>query len=89
MSDNVFKPDEGDFIIHYKVQNPGKYSLRIYNSAGELVRELKNMQSRWPAEDDVPWDGKNMKGDLVAAGVYVVYFESYRYIKTAKLLIIH
>jgi flagellar hook assembly protein FlgD len=83
-------PGEGrEFVIHYKAQNPGKYSLRIYNSAGELVRVLQQLQSRWPVEDDVPWDGKNMKGEPVAAGVYIVYFESSMYIRTAKVIVIH
>jgi flagellar hook assembly protein FlgD len=89
VSDNVFKPDEGDFIIHYKVQNPGKYSLRIYNSAGEMVRELKNMQSKWPVVDDVPWDGTNANNEKVASGVYVVYFESSRYVRVMKVIVLH
>jgi hypothetical protein len=47
------------------------------------------MESKWPVQDDVPWDGKNMKGDLVSAGVYVVYFESARYVRIAKFLVLH
>ena len=90
MSDNVFQPGgESQFVIHYRVQSPGRYSLRIYNSAGELVRVLQELQSRWPAEDDVPWDGRNMKGDMVAAGVYIVYFESSRYVRVAKVIVLH
>jgi flagellar hook assembly protein FlgD len=86
----VYQPEEGrDFIIHYRVQMPGKYSLRIYNSAGELVRVLQELESRWPVQDDVPWDGRNMKGDKVASGVYIVYFESSRYIRVAKIIVIH
>ena len=86
----MYQPEEGrDFIIHYRVQMPGKYSLRIYNSAGELVRVLQELESRWPVQDDVPWDGRNMKGDKVASGVYIVYFESSRYIRTAKILVVH
>jgi flagellar hook assembly protein FlgD len=70
------------------VQNPGKYSLRIYNSAGELVRTLKNMQSRWPVADDVPWDGTNASNEKVASGVYVIYFESSRYVRIMKILLL-
>lgn len=89
MSHNVFTPGEGSFlIVHYRLANPGKYSLRIYNSAGELVRILFDLQSRWPASDDIPWDGKNMYGEYVASGVYVVYFESKYYVKTAKVLVL-
>jgi len=86
----VFNTGEGSqFIIHYHLSNPGRYSLKIYNSAGELVKVLQDLESKWPVEDDVPWDGKNMKGDLVAAGVYIVYFESSRYVRIAKFLVLH
>ena len=89
MSDNVYQPaKEGAFLIHYRVQNPGKYSLRIYNSAGELVRELLDLESRWPVVDDVPWDGKNMNGEWVASDVYVIFFESDRYVRVAKILVV-
>jgi hypothetical protein len=50
---------------------------------------LQSLESKWPVEDDVPWDGKNMKGERVAAGVYVVYFEASRYVKLAKFLVLH
>jgi len=86
----VFNPESGvPFLIHYVVQDPGKYSLKVYNSAGELVRVLQNLESQFPVEDTVQWDGKNMYGEKVAAGVYVVYFESSRYVRIAKVLVLH
>ena len=90
LSGNTFQPGSGDvFVIHYKVSSPGRYSLRIFNSAGELVKVLQNLESKWPVEDDVPWDGKNEMGEYVAAGVYIVYFESQRYMRIAKFLVLH
>jgi hypothetical protein len=53
------------------------------------VAVLRNLESRWPVEDDVPWDGRNMKNEYVSAGVYVVYFESQRYMRIAKFLVLH
>jgi flagellar hook assembly protein FlgD len=88
LSGNTLKPGE-EFIIHYKVSNPGRYSLRIYNSAGELVKTLRNLQSKWPVQDDVIWDGTNVNGEKVASGVYVVYFESSRYVRVAKVIVLH
>jgi len=89
LSHNVYRSDKGDFIVHYKLSNPGKYSVRIYNSAGELVRVLKDLDSRWPVEDDVPWDGRNLKGETVASGIYIVYFQSSRYARTATFVVLH
>jgi flagellar hook assembly protein FlgD len=82
-------PTATPFIIHYKVSSPGRYSLKIYNSAGELVRELLDLKSRFPIEDDIPWDGKNMYGDPVSSGVYVVYFQSQYYVRIAKFLVLN
>jgi flagellar hook assembly protein FlgD len=89
LSHNTYRSDRGDFRVRYKVSVPGKYSLRIYNSAGELVRLLRDLESRWPVEDTVPWDGRNEQGDPVASGVYIVYFESSRYTRTATFLVLH
>jgi len=89
VSGNVFEPEKGlPFRIFYSVQDPGRYSLKIYNSAGELVRELVNLESRYPVEDTIPWDGRNMNGERVASGVYLVYFESKWYTRIAKILVI-
>jgi hypothetical protein len=53
------------------------------------VRVLQELASKWPVEDNVPWDGKNMRNEYVASGVYVVYFASSRYVRIAKVIVLH
>lgn len=65
--------------IRWSALGPGKVSLIIYNTAGELVRRLvrRTIPSRGVSET-VAWDGRNDKGDLVASGVYIVYLQGRR-----------
>jgi len=67
----------------------GTVRLKVYNSAGELVRTL---EAQYPAtEKEVmkrKWDGKNEKGEYVASGVYVVYAQMPAVVKTGRLIVL-
>ena len=49
---------------------------RIYDIAGSLVKEITNCptegegSSIWDKYQDVEWDGRNGRGDLVVNGIY-------------------
>ena len=50
--------------------------LVIYNSAGELVRNLYHNHSGGSfSMDSVRWYGKNDKGEKVASGLYIAYLQ--------------
>jgi len=77
VSKNLFKPKKDkELIIRCRVSIPGKFSLRIYNSAGEQVRVLRNVEQTSPLREDIRWNGKNSDGNPVASGIYVIYVES-------------
>ena len=68
---------------------PGPYKLKIYNSAGELVRNLRDdMAASAPKDEIVEWDGLNQKKEPVASGIYILQFTSRFESRTAKLLIL-
>lgn len=70
---NEIKPGQ-DAEITLTAGNQGYVRLRIYNSAGELV---KTLEAQYPATAQEvlkrKWDGTNMYGSFVASGVYIVY----------------
>ena len=77
---NIFNPDVGETVeITWSVLGPGKASLVVYNTAGELVKKLaeRNISGRGISET-VAWDGRNDVGDLVASGVYVIHLKGNR-----------
>jgi hypothetical protein len=94
--------DTGDLFIDVNEVRPGESAnitlipnlrgyirLRIYNSAGELVRTL---EAQYPAtEKEVikrNWDAKNMHGEFVSSGVYVVYASMPGIVKTGRIVVI-
>ncbi|MCP4547215.1 MAG: T9SS type A sorting domain-containing protein [bacterium] len=54
---------------------PAAASLKIYDVAGRLQRELTTL-SRLEGESRLTWDGKNDAGRDLSAGVYLVRLES-------------
>jgi len=75
VSKNVFNPNSESvsFYVHY-CQFPGEYSLKVYNTAGELIRTIVETHIVTDAINDVPlpWDGKNSRQELCADGVYIL-----------------
>jgi flagellar hook assembly protein FlgD len=75
--------------IRVHLSQTGNYTLKVYNSAGELVKTLRQERAaNAPLDESVEWDGKNDAGALVASGVYVLQFTSRFDQRTAKLLIL-
>lgn len=67
---------------------PEKATIRIFNSAGEMVRELNHDAATSPAPSLKSWDLKNYHQQLVAPGVYFYHLESPIGETTGKFVII-
>jgi len=50
-------------------------SVRIYNTAGRLVKTVVDDRLAG-GEHVIPWDGTNGRGDRVASGVYLMRLET-------------
>ncbi len=75
--------------IHVHVPHDGAFSLKIYNSAGELVKKLDgDTMTNAPYDHTYEWDANNDKGAPVASGVYLIYFTNKYGAQEAKLLIV-
>jgi flagellar hook assembly protein FlgD len=76
------------YVAYTKAGSP--FSLRVYNSAGEFIRDLtkdENLTST-PVDVSFHWDGRNWNHDLCASGVYVLYLIEPYDRKYKRLLII-
>jgi len=89
VSRNVYRPDRDQPPVFVRIHqsSAGVYSLKIYNSAGELVKVLRDEQTE-RAYEDVPWDGTNKFNKPVASGVYILYYTSRYQTRMSRLLII-
>jgi len=73
--------------IEYVVRNQEtKVQLRVYNLAGELVRELVNGAEK-TGFHRVTWDGRDNRGKMVANGVYFYRLNSSSNRVTKRMII--
>jgi titin len=96
---NLFNPGSGEKLpIHYFVIQNGPVRVRIYTLSGDFVTELANDRVTTvtgsgatiePYESpDLFWDGKNIKGQAAASGVYIISLEMEGVKVTAKVALV-
>jgi flagellar hook assembly protein FlgD len=90
VSRNVSRPgyDNPPVFVRVRLSEDGICTLKVYNSAGELVKVLYDQQRQYGTYKDIPWDGTNKYGEPVASGVYVIYYTTRYQTRFAKLLMI-
>ncbi|MBI5701146.1 hypothetical protein HZC34_04775 [Candidatus Saganbacteria bacterium] len=73
---NPFNPNKERTKIRYRLgKSADEAKIRIYDITGSLVRELDGTtnaegSSIWDKYNDVLWDGRNGRGDIVMNGIY-------------------
>ena len=73
---NPFNPNREETKIRYRLSSDAdEVKIRIYDLTGSLVTELDGTTngegtSVWQKYNDVSWDGRNGRGDLVVNGIY-------------------
>lgn len=73
VSQNAFTPSQGPVSISLVYSYfPGRFTLRIFNSAGEYIRTLADETLTQPLSASYAWDGTNRYGDPCASGVYIL-----------------
>lgn len=87
VSKNMFTPGVDTVDIQVTAVNyPNTVSVRVYNSAGELVRILSRDDISGPFTQTYTWDGKNVNGEKVGSGVYLILFQGNQFLKTARVI---
>jgi fibronectin type 3 domain-containing protein len=76
---NPFKPSTQPTTINYKLTQDANVRLYIYDIGGRMVYSKAfdaGTNGGRASENDVPWDGKNMSGEIVANGAYICVITS-------------
>jgi uncharacterized protein (DUF362 family) len=70
--------------VNFYAAVPGPVSLTVYDAEGRRVRRLleKDMGTGW---HQVPWDGRNDSGSMVAGGVYFCQLKANGYEKAVVM----
>ncbi|MBM2844806.1 MAG: hypothetical protein HW407_118, partial [Bacteroidetes bacterium] len=81
---NPFNPTTS---INYDLSARAKVELTIYNLLGEKVVDVVNEQ-QGPGTFRATWDGRNLKGQSVASGVYLYRLKAGSFLETRKMLLL-
>jgi len=73
--------------IGYQLAKPGRVSLKVYNTLGQLVRVLEDGEKK-AGHHQVVWDGRDENGQLAANGIYLYRLESGDFGQTKKMTLI-
>lgn len=76
---NPFHPPVQGTIIAYKLDDLATVTLRIFTLSGDLVLRktfAKGDVGGSAGLNEVPWDGRNGKGEVVASGGYIALIEA-------------
>ncbi|MBI3330703.1 MAG: hypothetical protein HYZ96_01165 [Candidatus Omnitrophica bacterium] len=66
-----FRPSLGQSTtISFTLSEPALVTLKVYNSAGKLIRTLLSNALKTTPSNSVVWNGRNQSGVLVPPGVY-------------------
>ena len=89
MSKNLFEPGQESVSIYVATSKyGGHYSLNVYNTAGERVKNLDDRELTAPFQHSYLWDGRNQFGEKCASGMYIVYLTEPYGSRLARVLLI-
>ncbi len=79
-------PTRSGLVLEYNLTSPAQVRLRVYDAAGRTVRHLVDAP-RLNGLHRMRWDGRDSRGQVLAAGIYFVELKSGDIRLTEKLII--
>jgi hypothetical protein len=87
LAQNYPNPFNPSTVIRYSVANPAEVKLAVFNLLGQRIRLLFEGR-REAGTFSIQWDGRNDKGEQVAAGIYFLRLDSERATLSRKMLLV-
>lgn len=85
---NLFNPRKSEeVIINYILSWDTFVKIKIYTLDGELVNTLISKNQSF-GEHQLNWSGKDEDGNIVASGIYLVYFDAGDFEEIKKIAVI-
>jgi hypothetical protein len=82
---NPFNPSA---TIEFGIEERAHVSLKIYNTAGQLVATLCDRIMEPDVRHTITWDGRNREGRPVASGVYFCRLNAGDFVASRKLVLL-
>ncbi|HEY3215135.1 MAG TPA: two-component regulator propeller domain-containing protein [Candidatus Eisenbacteria bacterium] len=74
--------------ISFTLGRASSVTVRVYNRAGRLVREVASGDPMGPGANLVRWDGRDREGSVVTDGLYLVTVEALGQTRTQTLAVV-
>ncbi len=87
LAQNYPNPFNPETTIEYHLAKSGNVSLKIYNSLGQQIRTLIEVQQT-AGRHSVNWDGRDALGNAVPGGTYFYRISSGNFVQTRKMTIL-
>ncbi len=81
---NPFNPST---TFSYTLGEPGRVSLKVYNTLGQLVKTIVD-QEQVQGHHEAVWDGRNEAGGIVSSGIYIYRMTAGSYVETKRMLLL-
>jgi len=86
---NPFLPSSGEnLILRVTLDSNSEVEVFVLAEDGRKVRHI-NRGFRGAGVDEIPWDGRNDDGEIVASGIYIVQVIAGGFQEAAKVAVIH
>ncbi len=86
LSQNYPNPFNANTTIKFATPVEGKVSLKIYNVAGQLVKEYSEFMNA--GYHSITWDGTGSNGDKVSSGVYLYKLQVGEFAEVRKMTLL-
>lgn len=86
LSQNYPNPFNANTTIKFATPIDGKVSLKIYNVAGQLVREYQEFMNA--GYHSITWDGTGSNGEKVSSGVYLYKLQIGEFSEVRKMTLL-
>lgn len=87
LSQNYPNPFNPSTSIPYELSTASTVILKIYNTLGQEVKTLVNEQQS-PGSKAVIWDGRDQFGRAVSSGIYIYKLQTYKAVRSRKMILI-
>jgi len=88
LGQNVPNPFNPQTTITFEIPERQVVTLRVFDMAGRLVRELIIAEPRTPGRHEMVWNGMDETGRQVASGTYFYRLEAGSYSETKRMVLI-
>jgi len=75
--------------ISFDLGKSAKVTIKIYNTAGRLIRVLEENQPKGRGTAVFYWDGKNQNGEDCVTGLYLVHIKTEELSKTKTVVVLN